>query len=141
MLTNCVVSAEKMLSRAHALIENYKGNGVSSDRILIRLPATWQGIQAAKQLESEGIAAHVTLIYRSATSRSLMIDSLPLYSSMLVPVVRQFGAIGSIGSATGPAMAQYPTCCTAVQLCSGTGCSTSWCKCDTAKRGPYHGLV
>ena len=54
-----------MLSRAHTLIENYKENGVSSDRILIRLPATWQGIQAAKQLEAEGIASHVTLIYRS----------------------------------------------------------------------------
>lgn len=53
-----------MVARAHTLIENYKENGVKSDRILIRLPATWQGIQAAKQLESEGIAAHVTLIYR-----------------------------------------------------------------------------
>lgn len=53
-----------MLSRAHALIDNYKENGISSDRILIRLPATWQGIQAAKKLEAEGIAAHVTLIYR-----------------------------------------------------------------------------
>lgn len=59
-----------MLSRAHTLIENYKENGVSIDRLLIRLPATWQGIQAAKQLESEGIAAHVTLIYRSASGRS-----------------------------------------------------------------------
>lgn len=54
---------DNMLSRAHTLIENYKENGVSIDRLLIRLPATWQGIQAAKQLESEGIAAHVTLIY------------------------------------------------------------------------------
>ncbi|DBA67125.1 TPA: hypothetical protein ACH3X2_001449 [Trebouxia sp. C0005] len=54
---------DKMLSRAHNLIENYKENGISSDRILIRLPATWQGIQAAKQLEQEGVAAHVTLIY------------------------------------------------------------------------------
>ena len=59
-----VCHADKMLSRAHSLIENYKENGISSDRILIRLPATWQGIQAAKQLEQEGIAAHVTLIYR-----------------------------------------------------------------------------
>ena len=63
-LTLQVCPIDKMLSRAHTLIDNYKENGVSSDRILIRLPATWQGIQAAKQLESEGIAAHVTLIYR-----------------------------------------------------------------------------
>lgn len=54
---------DKMVARAHSLIDNYDENGVKSDRILIRLPATWQGIQAAKQLESEGIAAHVTLIY------------------------------------------------------------------------------
>ena len=33
--------------------------------MLIRLPATWEGIQAAKQLENEGIATHVVLIYRS----------------------------------------------------------------------------
>ena len=65
-----VCLADKMLSRAHALIENYQENGISSDRILIRLPATWQGIQAAKQLEQEGIAAHVTLIYRYAVLTS-----------------------------------------------------------------------
>ena len=59
-----MLTADKMLARAHALIANYKENGVKSDRILIRLPATWQGIQAAKQLEKEGIASHVTLIYR-----------------------------------------------------------------------------
>lgn len=51
-----------MLSRAHSLIDNYKDNGVSSDRILIRLPATWQGIQAAKwvffHLQSATIDSH-----------------------------------------------------------------------------------
>ena len=35
--------------------------------MLIRLPATWEGIQADKQLEHEGIATHVVLIYRSGT--------------------------------------------------------------------------
>ena len=73
-----------MLSRAHTLIENYKENGVRSDRILIRLPATWQGIQAAKQLESEGIAAHVTLIYRLASGATF----LQLCGSMLVAVIK-----------------------------------------------------
>lgn len=60
-----------MLSRAHALIDNYKENGISSDRILVRLPGTWQGIQAAKKLESEGISAHLTLIYRSECDTKL----------------------------------------------------------------------
>jgi len=74
--------ADKMLSRAHSLIENYKENGISSDRILIRLPATWQGIQAAKQLEQEGIAAHVTLIYRFGILLTLFcVIALKLHAS------------------------------------------------------------
>lgn len=57
------------MKRAHNLVANYNENGVKTDKILMRLPATWQGIQAAKQLESEGIAAHVTLVYRCCLLR------------------------------------------------------------------------
>ena len=30
----------------------------------MRLPASWAGIQAAKQLEEQGIACHLILVYR-----------------------------------------------------------------------------
>lgn len=61
--THCTL-ADKLVTRAQNLVANYNENGVKTDKILMRLPATWQGIQAAKQLESQGIAAHVTLVYR-----------------------------------------------------------------------------
>lgn len=32
--------------------------------MLIRIPATWEGIQAAEQLEKMGIACHMILVYR-----------------------------------------------------------------------------
>ena len=66
-----LLHAEKLVSRAHNLVQNYKENGVKTDKFLMRLPATWQGIQAAKQLESEGIAAHVTLVYRCDAHSSM----------------------------------------------------------------------
>ena len=66
-----LLHVDKLVSRAHNLVANYKENGVKTDKFLMRLPATWQGIQAAKQLESEGIAAHVTLVYRCGAHCSM----------------------------------------------------------------------
>ena len=37
---------------------------IPQDRVLIRIPATWEGIQAAEQLEKMGIACHMILVYR-----------------------------------------------------------------------------
>jgi transaldolase len=42
----------------------YEEVGVPRSRVLLRIPATWEGIQAAKQLESEGITTHLVLVYR-----------------------------------------------------------------------------
>lgn len=38
--------------------------GLPADKIIVRIPATWEGIQAAKKLEAEGIATHIILVYR-----------------------------------------------------------------------------
>mmetsp|Transcript_28770 Transcript_28770/g.52581 ORF Transcript_28770/g.52581 Transcript_28770/m.52581 type:complete len:85 (+) Transcript_28770:2-256(+) len=37
--------------------------GVSKDRILIKLAGTWEGIQAVKILEAEGIQCNITLVF------------------------------------------------------------------------------
>jgi len=58
--------ASKLLASAHRLIKFYSEVGVPKDRVLLRIPATWAGIQAAKTLENEGIATHLTLIYSFA---------------------------------------------------------------------------
>ena len=58
------------LLKARRLIELYEANGVSRDRILIKLAATWEGIRAAEQLEHEGIQTNLTLLFSFAQARA-----------------------------------------------------------------------
>ena len=37
---------------------------VPRDKYLLRIPATWEGIQAAKTLEAEGADTHIIMVYR-----------------------------------------------------------------------------
>ena len=39
------------ITRAERLVELYQGQGVHVDRVLIKIAATWEGIEAARQLE------------------------------------------------------------------------------------------
>mmetsp|Transcript_44414 Transcript_44414/g.65912 ORF Transcript_44414/g.65912 Transcript_44414/m.65912 type:complete len:313 (-) Transcript_44414:202-1140(-) len=57
---------EKTIAKARKLIELYKEAGVDKSRILIKIAATWEGIQAAKVLEKEGITCNLTLIFSIA---------------------------------------------------------------------------
>ena len=50
------------LRRARRIIAMYEAEDVPRSRILIKLAGTWEGIQAAKELESEGITCNITLI-------------------------------------------------------------------------------
>jgi transaldolase len=51
------------IKKAHELIELYKEAGVASDRILIKIASTWEGICAAKHLEKESIHCNLTLLF------------------------------------------------------------------------------
>ncbi|MEX2476049.1 transaldolase [Marinobacter sp.] len=51
------------LARARRLIELYNQQGVDTSRVLIKIASTWEGIQAAKQLEKEGIHCNLTLLF------------------------------------------------------------------------------
>jgi len=57
---------EATIKKAHALIGLYKEKGIDKSRILIKIAATWEGIQAAKVLETEGITCNLTLIFSMA---------------------------------------------------------------------------
>eukprot|EP00984_Skeletonema_dohrnii_P011973 scaffold4817_cov123-Skeletonema_dohrnii-CCMP3373.AAC.7 len=57
---------EGTINKARDLIKMYNEVGVSKDRILIKIAATWEGVQAAKQLEKEGITCNLTLIFSIA---------------------------------------------------------------------------
>ena len=51
------------VARAHRLIALYEAAGIARERVLIKLAATWEGIQAARILEHEGIHCNLTLLF------------------------------------------------------------------------------
>lgn len=58
---------EKSVKKALKLISLYEDMGVGKDRILIKLASTWEGIQAAKILESEhNVKCNLTLLFSFA---------------------------------------------------------------------------
>ncbi|CAA2964455.1 probable transaldolase [Olea europaea subsp. europaea] len=52
-----------IVQKVYKLLELYSEVGVAPERLLFKIPATWQGIEASRLLESEGIQTHMTLVY------------------------------------------------------------------------------
>src|SRR5690606_11842438 len=50
------------IERARSLVALYEAAGVPRERVLIKIAATWEGIQAARVLQSEGIRCNMTLL-------------------------------------------------------------------------------
>jgi len=61
---------EATIAKAHSLIERYAQKGVGSERILIKMASTWEGIQAAQQLERDGIRTNLTLLFGFAQAQA-----------------------------------------------------------------------
>ena len=57
---------DAMLAKARAFIADYEGRGIGRDRILIKLATTWEGIEAARVLQKEGIDCNMTLLFSMA---------------------------------------------------------------------------
>jgi transaldolase len=58
---------EKQINKARHIIGLYDKHGISKERVLIKLSSTWEGIQAAKELEEKyGIHCNMTLIFSFA---------------------------------------------------------------------------
>ena len=51
------------ISTARRIIALYEKMGIGRERILIKIASTWEGIQAARQLEQEGIECNLTLLF------------------------------------------------------------------------------
>ena len=49
--------------RARRLIDLYEQAGIDRERVLIKIASTWEGIQAARELEKEGIHCNLTLLF------------------------------------------------------------------------------
>lgn len=58
------------LAKARNLIERYERCGVTRDRVLIKIASTWEGIQAARELEQEGIQCNLTLLFSFAQAQA-----------------------------------------------------------------------
>ncbi|VFR27021.1 Transaldolase [plant metagenome] len=51
------------VERARRLIALYAEAGIARERVLIKIASTWEGIQAARVLQAEGIRCNMTLLF------------------------------------------------------------------------------
>lgn len=58
--------SDRTIERAKGFISSYESEGISRDRILIKIASTWEGIRAAEKLEGEGIHCNLTLMFSLA---------------------------------------------------------------------------
>ncbi|MDJ0715964.1 MAG: transaldolase [Prochloraceae cyanobacterium] len=54
---------ESTIAKGRNLIAQYEASGIARERILIKIASTWEGIEAAKVLEAEGIHCNLTLLF------------------------------------------------------------------------------
>jgi transaldolase len=58
------------IAKAKQLVALYQENGIGTDKILIKIASTWEGIQAAKVLEQQGIQCNLTLLFHMCQARA-----------------------------------------------------------------------
>ncbi|MPS26830.1 MAG: transaldolase [Alcaligenaceae bacterium] len=51
------------IERARAIMALYAAAGIPRERVLIKIASTWEGIQAARVLQSEGVRCNMTLLF------------------------------------------------------------------------------
>ena len=51
------------IARARRIISFYEAAGIDRSRVLIKIASTWEGIEAARTLQQEGIACNLTLLF------------------------------------------------------------------------------
>jgi len=51
------------ITRAERIIALYQAEGIHIDRVLVKVASTWEGIQAAAELERRGIHTNLTLLF------------------------------------------------------------------------------
>jgi transaldolase len=63
---NLSFDTQGLVTKAHKFIDLYKAKGIARERVLIKIASTWEGIQAAKILQKEGINCNLTLLFSLA---------------------------------------------------------------------------
>ena len=54
---------EGTIARAYCILNGYEEAGIDRSRVLIKMAATWEGIQAARQLAEESVKSNLTLLF------------------------------------------------------------------------------
>jgi len=54
---------EGSIRKAQRLVKLYEEQGIGRERVLIKVASTWEGINAAEQLQKEGIKCNMTLLF------------------------------------------------------------------------------
>lgn len=71
------------IERARRLMALYRLINANTERVLIKIAATWEGIQAAKVLEAEGIRTNLTLVFHPAQA----VAAAQVKSTLISPFV------------------------------------------------------
>ena len=80
------------LSQARNLIRLYNEAGISNERILIKIASTWEGIEAARILEKEGINCNLTLLFSFAQAAACAEAGVYLISPFVGRILDWFKA-------------------------------------------------
>lgn len=79
-------------AKARQLIAAYEAEGISRDRILIKIASTWEGIKAAEELEKEGIHCNLTLLFSFAQAVACAEAGVQLISPFVGRILDWFKA-------------------------------------------------
>jgi transaldolase len=58
------------IEQARRIIQRYQAAGVGRERVLVKIASSWEGIQAARLLEQEGIHCNLTLLFNFAQAQA-----------------------------------------------------------------------
>jgi len=90
------------VNKARRLISLYEDAGIERDRILIKIASTWEGIQAAKVLEEEGIKCNLTLLFNIAQAVACAQGNITLISPFVGRILDWFKKAEGVDSYPGP---------------------------------------
>jgi transaldolase len=90
------------INKARHLISLYEEAGVDRNRILIKVASTWEGIQAAKVLEEEGIKCNLTLLFNIAQAIACAQANITLISPFVGRILDWYKKSEGVSHYPGP---------------------------------------
>ena len=83
---------EATVAKARQLISMYAAEGIAKERILIKIASTWEGIEAAKILQKEGINCNLTLLFSMVQAVACAEGGIKLISPFVGRIMDWFKA-------------------------------------------------